>query len=52
MIQTLVPLSWPVIKVFFLDLLTEWAAVSVLGLLLDDQVAMVAKKVWFLIYKK
>lgn len=50
MIQILVPLSGHLIKVFFLDLLTDRAVVPVTGLLLDDQVAAIEKKVWFLIY--
>lgn len=52
MIQILVPLSGHLIKVFFLDLLADRAVVPVPGLLLDDQVAVIDKKVWFLIYIK
>lgn len=44
------PTILTLIKVFFLDLLTDRAVVSILGLLLDDQVAVIAKKVWYLIY--
>lgn len=44
------PTILTLIKVFFLDLLTDRAVVSILGLLLDDQVTVIAKKVWFLIY--
>lgn len=45
MIQILVPLSGHLIKVFFLDLLADRAVVPVPGLLLDDQVAVIDKKV-------
>lgn len=44
------PTILTLIKVFFLDLLTDRAVMSILGLLLDDQVTVIAKKVWFLIY--